>query len=139
MSIEIGKNTFVKIRMLLTCILFTVCTSVMGQEDTHNKDSIDFEFAIKELELNYAGFPTLVNDSNRAEYESMKERFRHEIRNKECNALDAVGSLFGWFGDSHLRLGGYPVQFASVQKMQSGNKDQIPDYDPQAERHGKTD
>lgn len=67
---------------------------------------VDLDWAIHELEVNYAGFPTKTNTpEKRNEYEALKARLYKEVKEKKCDELDAVGILFGWFGDNHLHPG----------------------------------
>ena len=67
---------------------------------------VDLDWAVYELEVNYAGFPTKTNTpEKRNEYEVLKTRLYKEVKEKKCDELDAVGILFGWFGDNHLHPG----------------------------------
>lgn len=64
----------------------------------------DYDFAVKYLEDNYAGFPNKVVDSTRADYESMKARLRDQVERGERSGWDAVAQYTSWYEDFHLRL-----------------------------------
>lgn len=53
----------------------------------------DYDFAINEIENNYAGFPFKVTDANRAEYEQIKKEYRDSI---------AAGLMYGPYGASEI-------------------------------------
>lgn len=90
--------------LLKAFLLFSLFPA--GAQD-RNCDSLDFVFAVRQVEENYAGYPTTVTDANRNEYENLKARLMREIRNDGRHGYDAAGELFGWFGDFHLRAGMY--------------------------------
>lgn len=80
-----------------------------GAQDC-NRDSLDFAFAVRQIEENYAGYPSAVTASNRTEYEALKERLRSEVLAGR-SGCEAVGELFGWFGDFHLQAGIYTAPY----------------------------
>lgn len=82
---------------------------------------VDLDWAIHELEVNYAGFPTKTNTpEKRNEYEALKARLYKEVKEKKCDELDAVGILFGWFGDNHLHPG-----MASLRKYMNKRAENV--------------
>ena len=64
----------------------------------------DYDFAVKYIEDNYAGFPNKVVDSTRADYESMKTRLHTQVSKGERTGWDAVAEYTAWFNDYHTRL-----------------------------------
>jgi len=58
------------------------------------KDNLeDYDFCIREIEQNYAGFPFKVTDANRTEYEQLKQEYRDSI---------ATGAMYGAYGASEI-------------------------------------
>lgn len=53
----------------------------------------DYDFAINEIEQNYAGFPFKVTEENRSEYELIKKEYRDSI---------AIGAMYGPYGVSEV-------------------------------------
>ena len=78
--------------------------SLHAQELTIAQNLEDFDFAVNEVEVSYAGFPTYVNDTTKADYDNMVKHLRDEIEQGKIEGWDAVARYFGWFGDCHLRL-----------------------------------
>lgn len=64
----------------------------------------DYDFAVKYLEHNYAGYYNKVVDSTRTDYESMKARLRTLVEQGKCTGWDAVAQYTAWFEDFHTRL-----------------------------------
>ena len=64
----------------------------------------DYDFAVKYIEDNYAGFPDKVVDDTRTDYEAIKARLRTEVAKGERPGFDAVAEYTAWFNDYHLRL-----------------------------------
>lgn len=96
-------------KRLLSGLLFAAsvfCVTLSEARD-YTRDSLDFVFAVRQIEENYAGYPSSVTDANRVEYENLKARLMREIRKDGRHGYDAAGELFGWFGDFHLRAGMY--------------------------------
>ncbi|WP_418981788.1 S41 family peptidase [Alistipes sp.] len=104
----------------LTKILLNL-TAVCGLAwaGAQNRDSLDLEFAIGEVEASYAGFPDKVCDRTRADYETLKTRLRGDVRQKGRSGYDAVAEYMGWFEDIHLRC----ASFSDAYRVKS-----IPDY-----------
>lgn len=90
----------------------------------------DYDFAINELEQNYAGFPYKVTDANRAEYESLKQEYRDSI---------AMGAMYGPLGASEMYCYMQDFHLGCLFRMWSNRfpmkwanyKDQMKQYDPQ--------
>lgn len=80
------------------------CTVAYGQEVE------DFDFAVTQIEVNYAGFPTLADTAG---YRALKERLRSEVASKEREGYMAAAELVGWFGDYHLWLGNYSRPYST--------------------------
>lgn len=106
-KLRIQKVRYVKrvLPMLLT--LFGVVGLLpAAAQMTPEKHLADYDFAVRQVEESYAGYPSSVTAANRVEYESLKERLRSEVLEGR-NGYEAVGELFGWFGDFHLRAGSF--------------------------------
>lgn len=103
---KLQNKTF---KLLFFCaLLFFVHTSAAGQEKiSSNADLAEFDFGVRELETNYAGFPTFVTEQTRDQYEALKARCRQQVDKQERKSWEALGELYAWFGDFHLRAGGY--------------------------------
>lgn len=91
----------------LHTVLTALCVACLLPAGAQNADSLDFEFAVRQLEANYAGYPSRVNDANRDAYEALKRRLRREVLCDARPGYEAAGELFGWFGDRHLHVGNY--------------------------------
>ena len=95
-----------RIYFLIT-ILLAVAISVNGRESKKERTILsglrDYEGAVYEVENNYAGFSSKTGDpAKKQEYVKLKEKLHKDILNGREGA-DAVGELYGWFGDNHLR------------------------------------
>lgn len=103
---KLQNKTF---KLLFFCaLLFFVHTSAAGQEEiSSNADLAEFDFGVRELETNYAGFPTFVTEQTRDQYEALKARCRQQVDKQGRKSWEALGELYAWFGDFHLRAGGY--------------------------------
>ena len=101
------------INLLFCGLSLMACTSLWGQEnDALHKDSTDFEFGVAELETNYAGFPDkMTTEANRKTYEALKARCRKEVDKEGRKPWEALGELYAWFGDFHLRVGNYSAPY----------------------------
>ena len=93
---------------------------------------VDLDWAIYELEVNYAGFLTKTNTpEKRNEYEALKTRLYKEVKEKKCDELDAVGILFGWFGDNHLHPGMASLRKYMKKRTENvSHKEGMEEYDP---------
>lgn len=90
-------------RVIPAVLAMTAAVTAVAQE--YRCDSIDFEAVVREVEENYAGYPTKVTGENVGQYGELKERLRRAIREQGRRGYDAAGELLGWFGDFHLRTG----------------------------------
>lgn len=77
----------------------------------------DFDFAVRQVEENYAGYPARMKTAQ-DEYRQLKARLAEEVARKGRPGYDAAGELFGWFGDFHLR-----TAMASALKYQRPRAD----------------
>ena len=64
----------------------------------------DYDFAVKYIEDNYAGYFDKVVDSTRTNYDAMKKRLRDQVASGERTCWDAVAEYTGWFNDYHTGL-----------------------------------
>ena len=85
---------------VLFCLFWAAlsCTSHSSAEFFDD----DLDFAIHEVEYNYAGFPLLTEDEL-AEYEVMKAALRDSVDAKAYLDYEAVGHYLAWFQNPHLR------------------------------------
>jgi len=94
------KRVFNFLLCLMSClILYAQMPKLTVQQHLE-----DYDFAVKYLEDNYAGFPNKVVDSTRADYESMRDRLRTEVSKGKRTCWDAVAAYTAWFDDFHTRL-----------------------------------
>ena len=95
---------------------------------------VDLDRAVHELEVNYAGFPTKTNTTEkRNEYEALKTRLYKEVKEKKCKEIDAIGMLFGWFGDTHLQTGiGAHRKYRKNRTENVSQKEGMEEYAPTA-------
>jgi len=63
----------------------------------------DYDFAIHELENNYAGFSFKVNDQNRNEWNRVKRELRDSVATGGYRVPEILSDLCCWFRDYHLR------------------------------------
>ena len=87
---------------IISALLVTM--GIFAQELSVTQHLEDFDFAVNEVEVSYAGFPTYVNDTTKTDYENMVKHLRDKIELGKIEGWDAVAQYFGWFGDCHLRL-----------------------------------
>ena len=110
----------------LLCLVWALF-SCTPQSSTENFAD-DLDFAIHEVEYNYAGFP-LLTEEELANYEVMKAAVRDSVDAGVYTPFDGVGHYLAWFQQRHLRtcwdahnhLWKRPTDYSSV----------FP-YDPQA-------
>ena len=84
----------------LLCLIWALF-SCTPQSSTENFAD-DLEFAIHEVEYNYAGFP-LLTEEELAEYEVMKAALRDSVDAEAYLDYEAVGHYLAWFQNPHLR------------------------------------
>ncbi len=107
-----------KLLQILLTAFGVVSLLPAGAQMTREDHLADFDFAVQLVENDYAGYPSKVDAATRAEYQLLKKRLTEEITLKGRSGYDAVGELFGWFGDFHLRT-----------EMESARKYQRPQAD----------
>ena len=93
-----------KLLNLFLCLIMGLISWAQLPELTIEQHLEDYDFAVKYIEDNYAGFPNKVVDSTRADYESMKARLHTQVQQGERTGWDAVAEYTGWFNDYHTRL-----------------------------------
>ena len=96
-----------KKKTILYLLLSLLCLPAMAQVTfTTEQYLADFDFAVKELETNYAGYPAIAEDPKQKNaFEQLKSSLRRQVAEDGRDGLDAIGELYAWFGDFHLRVG----------------------------------
>lgn len=88
-------------RIIISLFCVTVVTSIVAQTEQTNSSIAqnleDFEFALHELESNYAGFETKITEANRQQYDSIVATLRNQIETQNRPGYDAVLYLYSWF------------------------------------------
>ena len=122
---------------LIITILLTIAISANGQE-TKKDQAIslglkDYEGAVYEVENNYAEINTKTSTPARLEeYLKLKEKLHKDILNGREGA-DAVGELYGWFGDYHLRTAlAEHGKYRKTRKEYVSTTKGMREYNPQA-------
>ena len=90
----------------------------------------DYDFALNELELNYAGFPRKTSGGQFENYKFKRDSLRSEVMNGSCRGYDAVAKLFAWFEDFHLQCGGWLTE-KYMQRQQKSYSDSC-EYSPKS-------
>ena len=117
--------------------LLTISISIYGQESKKDKalskSLKDFEGAVYELEVNYAGFATKTSSPSKSkQYSKLKTKLHKEILNGR-KGYDAVGELYGWFGDNHLRTGlAEHSKYRKTRTKHISSSEGMDEYDPEA-------
>ena len=88
-----------------------------------------YEFGIKELEQNYAGFEFKVNDENRAEYEQVKQEYRDSIANGLMYGPQGVAEMCCYMQDFHLGCS-YRMWSNRFPMRWPNYKQEMKEYDP---------
>jgi len=80
-------------------------TEVMAAQ-IREKNLNDFDFVVEKIAANYAGFPTKVNDNNRAELDALTKAQREVAGAAQDDVAfsKAVSSWLGFFADQHVWL-----------------------------------
>ena len=86
------------------CLFLGLMALAQMPELTVEQHLEDYDFAVKYIEDNYAGFPNKVNDSTLADYDAMKSRLRGQVASGQSTCWNAVAEYTGWFNDFHTRL-----------------------------------
>lgn len=87
-------------------MLMSLAAMAQAPQLTVEQSLEDYDYAVKYIEDNYAGFPGKVMESNRSDYEAQKACLRSQVVNGECTVWDALARYTAWFNDRHLRLQG---------------------------------
>ena len=125
-----------RIHLIIT-ILLTIAISANGQETKKDKaislSLKDYEGAVYEVENNYAGFSSKTSSPVKLEeYLKLKEKLHKDILNGREGA-DAVGELYGWFGDYHLRTAlAEHGKYRKTRKEYVSTTKGMREYNPQA-------
>lgn len=93
-----------RILCYVMCLLTGIAAMAQLPELTVEQHLEDYDYAVKYLEDNYAGFPNKVVDSTLVDYEALKTRLRTQVASGERTSWDAIAEYTGWFNDYHLRL-----------------------------------
>lgn len=88
---------------LVFCLFFALLTQAQPQL-TVEQNLEDYDFAVKYIEDNYAGFPTKVVDATSTDYEALKVRLRMQVAQGKRPGWDAAAEYMAWFNDHHLRI-----------------------------------
>ena len=86
------------------CLFIGLSAMAQMPELTVEQHLEDYDFAVKYVEDNYAGFPDKVVDSTRVDYEAMKTRLREQIAKEGRKGWSAFAEYTGWFNDKHLSV-----------------------------------
>lgn len=62
----------------------------------------DYDFAIRNIEENYAGFPYKVTDGNRSEWNNVKTQLRDSVATGGYSPQVIISDICCWFKDYHL-------------------------------------
>lgn len=104
---------------IFTCLLLGMTPWLVSAQQPVEKTATDLDFTIELVEQDYPGFDVKVTDLTRPAYNHMKDSLRTVVM-RGANAADAAGYYLTWFGDMHLRLGGYQGPSApGAKKMKS--------------------
>ena len=85
------------------CLFFGLLTQAQPQL-TVEQNLEDYDYAVKYVEDNYAGFPTKVVDATSTDYESLKARLRIQVAQGKRPGWDAAAEYLAWFNDRHLKI-----------------------------------
>ena len=89
---------------LVLCMFVGLLALAQQPELTVEQHLEDFDFAVKYIEDNYAGFPDKVVDTTRADYEASKAKLRAQVELGERPGWDAAAQYMAWFNDAHLSI-----------------------------------
>lgn len=81
-----------------------VTIALSAQELTIEQHLEDFDLVVKQVEENYAGFSTKINDESLSKYEDIKSNLRKQVELGNKKASDAAGEYTSFFADYHLFL-----------------------------------
>ena len=80
----------------LISLVFALTLGAQKTELTVEQHLEDYDYAVKYIEDNYAGFPDKVVDSTRTDYKAMKNRLRAQVANGERPGWNAVAEYSAW-------------------------------------------
>ena len=89
------------------CFAFCILCGLLAQAQeqfTVEQNLEDYDYAVKYVEDNYAGFPSKVVDANRTDYEALKARLRTQVVSGDRTGWDAAAEYLAWFNDRHLKI-----------------------------------
>lgn len=103
-----------KSNALIFILLSFVSAYSYGQEKCSCPDNL--EKTIQKVEENYAGFPDKVTQTNRSEYESLKQTLRHSATksNEAGQCYTILKDYVNYFYDKHFRIEYYAKLDSSV-------------------------
>ena len=102
--------------ILVACLGMATAAQQPDPALTVGQHLADYDFAVKYIEDNYAGFTCHVTDSTRADYESTKATLRDQVARGARTGWDAVAAYTGWFSDFHMVVmvyNGNPFEYFS--------------------------
>ena len=116
-------------RIIIICFLVNIFMTKIHAQDIEHELS-DYDYAVDELEMNYAGFPRKTAGTALEDYRSKRDSLRNEILNDGRRGYDAVAELFAWFEDFHLHCGGLLTD-KYMQRQEKSYTDEC-DYAPES-------
>ncbi|MDO5443273.1 MAG: S41 family peptidase [Bacteroidia bacterium] len=115
-------------KLIFISIILFICCQVRAQS-VQNDSLMCFDFAVKLVETNYAGYSIKVNDETVSQYSVMKDSLRTLVAGGESSMRNAVGCYLAWFRDYHMTdaygiaegyIGG-PIEYASFMDYHPQN------------------
>ena len=83
----------------------SLCLCAWSQDSLSVKQHLeDFDYAVSQVEENYSGYPTKVNNTNIRDYKALKKRLRKEIKQGKRTGTEAAGEYAAFFADWHLAV-----------------------------------
>ena len=111
------------------CLFLGLLAFAQLPELTVEQHLEDYDFAVKYIEDNYAGFPNKVNDSTLADYDVMKSRLRGQVASGQSTCWNAVAEYTGWFNDYHTQLCLYNIDSKGHRRAVTDKyRQQLPIY-----------
>ena len=89
------------------CMFLGLIALAQSPELTVEQHLEDYDFAVKYIEDNYAGYFDKVVDSTRTDYDAMKTRLRDQIATNGREGWNAFAEYTAWFNDDHLAVHRY--------------------------------
>ena len=116
-------------RIIFILLSFSLLITDLYAQDM-NSELSDFDFAVNELERNYAGFPRKTEGMKLTEYELLRDSLRNAVEYGKREGYDAVAELFAWFEDFHLQCGGWLTE-KYIQRQEKSYAEEC-EYSPQS-------